>query len=371
MRKGFASRVALKSKLHPIESAMRILPLFTLVATVVGFAFSARSQTSTIQNQLDKILRNANFNGSALVSSNDKTLLAAGYGLANHEAGVKNARSTQHRIGSITKQFTAMAILILEEQGKLNTQSRVGAYLDDVPDTWRALTLHQLLTHTSGLEHSWQVRTFAQNGGKSKSLDETLNLFFDLPLKFEPGTQFHYSGVGYFLLAKIIETQAGQIYDAFLREHIFEPLEMKNTGCDRSDRILSDASKGYQVNPRGKRRIAPEFHMALLTGGGNLYSTVQDMQRWDKALREQKLIPQEAYQRMYQIEQRNYAYGWTVREQQDERWIFHGGGVPGHTAFFLRNPEKSLCVVLLSNHRSPKVKPLAFRLAKAVLNQTN
>ncbi len=349
---------------------MKPLPLLILI-TSIGIPISAHSQTTNIQHQLDEILRDTNFNGSALVSFNDECLLSKGYGFANHEAGLENKPTTQHRIGSITKQFTAMAILILEQQGKLQTKSKVGDYLDAVPQTWQALTLHQLLTHTSGLTHSWKVPSFARNGGKKKSLDETLQLFFELPLSFEPGTQFQYSGVGYFLLAKIIETRSGQPYEAFLRQQIFEPLGMNETGCDHLGRSPDDASTGYQISQDGNRRHAPEFYMPLLTGGGNLYSTVEDLHRWDKALRDQKLVSPDAYRRLYQTELRNYAYGWTVREQGGERWISHGGGVPGHTSFLLRNPAKNLCVILVSNHRGPKIRPLAFRLANAVLDHTN
>ena len=349
---------------------MKATPFLTLLISV-WLTIAGQTQAQSLKSQLEEIVRSSGFKGSVLVSHADRTLLAVGYGLADHEKGIKNSASTQHRIGSVTKQFTAMAMLILEEQGKLKTQAKVGDYLKGVPKTWQALTLHQLLTHTSGLTHSWAVPAFARNGSKPKTLDETLALFFELPLKFEPGTDYQYSGVGYFLLAKIIESQSGQSYDAFLRQHIFEPLGMNNTGCDHPDRPQGEASRGYQINPRGNRRSAPGFYMPLLTGGGNLYSTVEDMQRWDKALREQKLISKESYDRMYTTERSNYAYGWKVRTQKGERWISHGGGVPGHSSFILRNPDKDLCVVIMSNNRAKRGRPIPFRLANAVLDQTN
>lgn len=341
-----------------------ITVLATIWLTIVG-----QTQTQSLKSQLEEIIRNSDFKGSVLVSHADQTLLAAGYGLANHEKAIENTSTTQHRIGSVTKQFTAMAILILEEQGKLKTQAKVGDYLTEVPRIWQALTLHQLLTHTSGLTHSWSVPAFARNGSKARTLDDTLALFFDLPLKFEPGTDFQYSGVGYFLLAKLIETQSGQSYEAFLSDQIFEPLGMNDTGCDHPERPQDKASHGYQINPRGNQRPAPVFYMPLLKGGGNLYSAVEDMHRWDKALREQKLISRESYDRMYTAELRNYSYGWTVRRQKGERWISHGGGVPGHSSFILRNPDKDLCVVIMSNHRGKRGQQIPFRLANAVLDQ--
>ncbi len=331
-------------------------------------ALPIQGQSQGIKDRLQETIRHSKFNGSVLVSHEGNVLLSAGYGFANHEERLANTPSTQHRIGSITKQFTAMAILMLEEQGKLDTQAEVGSYLKSVPNTWKKLTIHQLLTHTSGLTHSWSVPAFARNGSKPRSLDETLKLFYDLPLKFEPGTSFQYSGVGYFLLAKIIESQSNQSYAAFLQEHVFKPLGMKNTGCDHPDHRPDKASTGYRVNPRGDRRPAPRFYMPLLTGGGNLYSTVEDMNRWDQALTEHKLISKESYHRMYQTERRNYAYGWTVRKQGGERWIHHGGGVPGHRSFFLRNPARNLCVILMSNHQTKGGQLSAFRLAKMVLD---
>ena len=346
---------------------MKAMPFVTVLATV-WLTTVGQTQPQSLKSQLEEIIQSSGFNGSVLVSHADQTLLAAGYGLADHEKAIENTSSTEHRIGSVTKQFTAMAILILEEQGKLKTQAKVGEYLTEVPRVWQTLTLHQLLTHTSGLTHSWSVPTFARNGSRARTLDETLALFFDLPLEFEPGTDYQYSGVGYFLLAKLIETQSGQSYDSFLRQQIFEPLEMNTTGCDHPKRSQGKASRGYQINPRGKRRVAPEFYMPLLTGGGNLYSSVEDMHRWDKALREQKLISRESYERMYTAERRNYAYGWTVRRQKGERWISHGGGVPGHSSFILRNPDKDLCVVIMSNHRGERGQRIPFQLANAVLD---
>lgn len=349
---------------------MKTLTFLTLFSAS-WFALTGQTQSTSLQQQLETIVLDSNLNGSVLVSYQGETHLKSGYGYANHQKNIRNTPSTEHRIGSITKQFTAMAILILEEQKKLTTQAKVGDYLREVPKTWQSLTLHQLLTHTSGLIHSWSAPAFSQNGIKRKTLDETLELFYDHPLTFDPGEGFLYSGVGYFLLAKVIESVSGQSYEVFLRNQIFRPLDMNHTGCDHPDRQLEDASTGYQTNRQGNRRVAPDFYMPLLTGGGNLFSTVQDLEKWHHALQEQKLVSKASYRKLYQTERRNYAYGWTVRTLNGERWVYHGGGVPGHSSFILRNPDKQLCVVIMSNHRTARMQATAMKLARAVLNQSD
>jgi CubicO group peptidase (beta-lactamase class C family) len=337
------------------------------VVLLQGLAAAPHLHAQSLPDRLDTILEQADLGGSVIVTRGGATLLSAGYGMANREHAVPNTPETKFRIGSITKQFTAMAILILQDRGKIHVEDRVGDHLTTVPDTWQELTIHQLLTHTSGIMHSWALPGFAETMSVPTTLDETLKRFFDQPLVFEPGTGFQYSGVGYFLLAKIIEEVSGKRYEDFLNEEIFTPLNMLDTGADRPDVVLEGRASGYGRNEDGIVQNAPAIFMPLLTGGGNLYSTVEDLARWDRALSAHTLISEEAYAAMYRPERERYGYGWRVGELDGRRSISHSGGVPGFNAFILRLPDQDICVVVLTNLQPGGAGRLGQTLAREVL----
>lgn len=192
------------------------------LAFVVGWLIVTPSLAASqdLDRYLTGLHEEGQFSGSVSVTKNDEVLLSKGYGLADVEQDVANTPRTRFQIGSITKQFTAMAVLILQEQGKLRVSDTVGEYLTDVPAIWRPLTVHQLLTRTSGIMHSWALPGFAETMAVPATLDEVLRRFHDQPLLFAPGEDFQYSGVGYFLLAKLIEAVTSEPYATFLREAV-------------------------------------------------------------------------------------------------------------------------------------------------------
>ncbi len=263
----------------------------------------------------------------------------------------------------MTKQFTAMGIMILQEQGKLAVEDPLFRHLADMPEIWRSITIHQLLTHTSGIMHSWALPGFAETMGEPRTVQETIDRFRDQPLLFEPGEEFSYSGVGYFLLASVIEEVTERSYEQFLRSHIFEPIEMHDTGADQPGLDSSGRALGYYQN-----RPSPPIHMPILTGGGNLFSTVEDMLRWDQALSQGRLLSTEGYQAMLRPERNDYAYGWFVRTVDGRTQLSHGGGVPGFTAYIVRYPAEGLCVVVL-NSGSAGVGAVAMAIARELLSQ--
>jgi CubicO group peptidase (beta-lactamase class C family) len=309
----------------------------------------------------------ADFSGSVMVTKDGVSLLSSGYGMANLELGVPNSPSTKFRIGSITKQFTAMGILILQDQGRLKVEDRIGDHVPDVPESWRNLTIHQLLTHTSGIMHSWDLPGFAETMMIPAGLDGTLARFHDRALLFEPGTQFQYSGVGYFLLAKVIEVVSNREYAEFLREEIFLPLGMHDTGADRPDDLLDQRASGYVQDEHGQIHNAPHIYVPILTGGGNLYSTVEDLARWDRALSARRLSSEDAYESLDRPELNDYAYGWRVGEWEGHWAVRHSGGLPGFNAFILRIPDEDLCIVVLSNSVPGRARQIGQALAAIVL----
>jgi CubicO group peptidase (beta-lactamase class C family) len=259
-----------------------------------------------------------------------------------------------------------MAILILQERGKLNISDPMRNHYPAAPEAWKEITIHHLLTHTSGIMHSWNLPGWRETMMVPASLDEVLNRFHDKPLLSTPGEKFHYSGVGYFALARIIENLSGKSYEEFLRSEIFEPIGMKDTGADRADLLLDNRASGYVRGENGLRN-SPWIHMRILTGGGNLYSTVEDLARWDQALRNRKFIPQYAYKAMYKPNLNNYAYGWSVKQWDGYKTISHGGGVPGFSAFILRIPDEALCIVVTSNVTPTPAQRIANALAAIAL----
>lgn len=320
-----------------------------------------------IQNELTELIDDAGFVGAAAVTRGESTVLTRAFGMANLEHGIPNTPQTKFRIGSITKQFTAAGILILQDRGLLTVSDSVGQLVPGAPELWRGITVHQLLTHTSGIMHSWPLPGFRQTMAVPTTLDETLERFRDEPLLFAPGSDYTYSGTGYFLLAKIIESVSGQPYDEFMQDAIFTPLQMNDTGSDRPDTVLPNRADGYVRADDGEIRNAPDLFTPLLTGGGNLYSTVGDMVTWHRALARHALISEAGYSQMYQPDRSQYAYGWRIGKMDGRTTISHSGSVPGFNAFILRLPEEDLCVVLLANHTTAGLGALAQSLASVAL----
>ncbi|MGE0556315.1 MAG: serine hydrolase domain-containing protein [Gemmatimonadales bacterium] len=341
--------------------AKGIVACLTLVASVGPLA----AQSSA--DRLGQVLERADFSGAVLVSKGGEVVFEAGKGMADRAAGRRNTPETQFRIGSVTKQFTAMAVLILQDRGRLDVKDPVGRHVPGLPEAWRRLTIHQLLTHTSGLMHSWALPGFRETMARPTTLDQTLARFFEQPLLFEPGSGFQYSGVGYFLLAKLIEQVSGQSYGAFLRAEVFEPLGMKDTGADDPSRPPPRLAQGYDRDQDGSIREAAEIYVPLLAGGGDLHSTVGDLARWDRALASRLLVSERAYAAIYRPERESYAYGWRVGQVEQHEALSHSGGLPGFSAYNLRLPADGIDVIVLSNHSAGSVQQVALELAKVML----
>jgi len=200
------------------------------------------------------------------------------------------------------------------------------------------------------------------------TLDATPERFFDQPLVFRPGTGFRYSGTGYFLLARIVEEGSGQPYEAFLEAEIFSPFGMRDSGVDLPGPILTNRASGYVKADDGTLSNAPDIFLSILTGGGNLYSTVGNLARWDRGLSAHSLISKEAYAALYRPERQSYGYRWRIGELGGHETLTHGGGLPGFNAFILRVPAAELCVVVLTNLTPGQAAPVAQALAGAALD---
>ncbi len=342
-----------------------------LLALVVCLPTCARSDeiADRLSSYLDSLAKSSDFTGSVLVAKDGKVLLAKGYGLANAEHEIANSPETKFRLGSITKQFTATAILILQDQGKLAVEDLISKYLVDTPKAWEKVTIHHLLTHTSGIHSYTEDPVYGLSMSKSETVYSMISRFKDKPLDFEPGSKFHYSNSGYFLLGAIIDKASGKSYEKFLKQSIFEPLDMKDTGYDRYATVLAKRASGYER--RGDALVnASYLDMNQPYAAGSLYSTVGDMFKWDQALKAGKPLSKEGMTAMFKPFKDNYAYGWMVDERNGHSRVGHGGGINGFVTDFVRFPADDVCLVVLCNVLPANPGQVTSDLAAIVFGET-
>ncbi|QRK09409.1 serine hydrolase [Archangium violaceum] len=326
-----------------------------LVFALVGSTADAATRQQDIDRLVTKYHQLRQFNGALLVADEKGVILEKGYGQANFEWKVPNTPDTKFRIGSVTKQFTAMLILQLVAEGKLALDDKLTKHLPDYrKDTGDRVTIAQLLNHTSGIP-SYTTPAFFQNDSRDPyTVADFVKKFASGDLEFEPGTKWSYNNSGYFLLGAIIEKVTGVTYAQALRQRLFEPLGMKSTGYDVSMEVLPKRASGHQLTPNGYVN-APYLDMSLPYAAGSLYSTVKDLYLWDRALHQHKLLPAPLEQQMFTPGLEQYAYGWWVKPlklndgKTEVVTVGHSGGINGFNALLIRVPERKELVVVLDN----------------------
>ncbi|WP_343615556.1 serine hydrolase [Flavobacterium sp.] len=324
------------------------------------FTVSAQDKAQKIEQLLSKYNEYGQFNGSALVAENGKVIFKKGFGSANMEWNIPNQPDTKFRLGSITKQFTALLIVKLAEEGKIKLDAPVTTYVPDYPkENGDKITIHHLLTHTSGIPNYTNAPNFLKEKARNPYTPaDFVKTFSSLPLDFKPGEKFNYSNSGYFLLGYIIEKITGKTYEQYLQETIFTPLKMVNSGFDHSDVILKNRAAGYEKN--GKKIVnAAYLDMSIPYAAGSLYSTVEDLYLWDQALYTNKLLSEKSMESLFKPYikawgDESYGYGWSVEDINNGdkgklKIIEHGGGINGFNTIISRIPADKNLVVLLNN----------------------
>lgn len=302
--------------------------------------------------RLDQIVQSyaddQRFTGAVLVAQGDKVLLNKGYGAANREWAIPNGPDTRFRIASLTKQFTAAAILVLADRGKLNIDEKVSSYLPDTPAAWKDITIFHLLTHTSGIPDFTHFPNFDEIQVVPTTAAKTIASFRDKPLEFTPGERFNYSSSGYVLLGYLIEKISGQSYERFLQDAIFTPLGMKDSGCDQNSMVLAHRADGYTKTEEGIEH-AEYTHMSLPYSAGALYSTSQDLLRWQRALYGGKFLSPLSLKRMTTAYKGNYGLGLDVLSKAGVQEISHDGHIQGFRSFMGHYPASNVDVIILGN----------------------
>ncbi len=319
----------------------------------------AQEKTQKIDELLSKYAEFGQFNGTALVAENGKVIFKKGYGLANFEWEIPNQTDTKFRIGSISKQFTALLIVKLAEEGKLKLDAPISTYLSNYPkETGDKITIQHLLTHSAGIPNYTDDPNFFKEKMRNRyTPEEFVSTFSNLPLEFTPGEKFKYSNSGYFLLGYLIEKVSGKSYEDYLQEVILTPLQMKNTGYDHSQTVLKNRASGY--DKKGKL-IKNTFYidMSIPYSAGSLYSTVEDMFLWDQALYTNKLLSAKGMESLFASHINAwggfYGYGWAMREVANAdgsklKLIEHGGSINGFHSNISRIPADKSVIILLNN----------------------
>lgn len=349
-------------KTRAVLSALLLLSVL-IAATEVAAKDAKGTAKSTVNNalqtELDKIFNDIFAadapGGAVIVTRGGETLLRAGYGMADLEHGIPIEPDMVFRLGSITKQFTAVGIMMLAEEGKLSVDDDITQHLPGYPAPKTRVTIEHLLTHTSGIPSYTDNAELMAKVHAPYTVDEMLAVFKDQELEFEPGSQWDYNNSGYFLLGAIIEQVAGQSYADFVQQRIFAPLGMKKSYYGDHEQIIPKRARGYHRDEDGYIN-APYLSMSIPYAAGSLLSTVDDLVLWNAALNSDRLLPQKVLQRMwseYKLtngDGTGYGYGWAVGENNGSPVIHHAGGIHGFSTMGIRLPEQDVYVAVLSNN---------------------
>lgn len=305
---------------------------------------------------------------SVAVVRDGKVVLARGYGVANAELGVPAAADTVYQLASVTKPFTATAVMLLVEDGKLGLDDRLTALIPDLPTAWGEVTVRHLLSHTSGIKNLTARKDFAESIRRDFAPRELAGSVASEPLEFAPGTKWDYSNTNYILLGMIIEQVGGRPYGEFMAGRIFGPLGMARTRANDLHAVIPGRAQGYTWD--GKELRIGEYHSASQPfAAGMLVSTVADLARWDAALDAGTLLPRPRLDQMWTParlsggEAAGYGLGWEVGAANGHRTISHGGGIPGFSTQFSRFPDDRLTVIVLANSDAGQASELARGIA--------
>ncbi len=339
-----------------------------LRSAIIALALAAwcpAQDTGRMEEVIQSYVSSKAFMGSVLVARGHDVLLSKGYGWANLEWDIPDSPSTKYRLGSITKQFTAASILLLEERGKLKVEDPVKKYMPDAPAAWDRITIFNLLTHTSGIPNFTNLPEYRKMEPFPSTAVETVAVFRDKPLDFQPGEKWNYSNSGYLLLGYLIEKISGESYEKFVQENIFTPLGMQDSGYDSNSAVIAHRAAGYAPGPKGMVN-AGFINMTVPHAAGGLYSTTGDLLRWEQGLFGGRLLSAASLQKMTTPFKNDYAFGVGVSQQNGRKRISHNGGIEGFNTFLAYYPDDHVTVVVLANLNGSAPDELGTKLGALV-----
>jgi CubicO group peptidase (beta-lactamase class C family) len=305
---------------------------------------AAQASIIRVEQYLQHFVSTQQFMGSVLIAKGDAVLLDKGYGFSDLARRAPNSPKTRFMLASVSKQFTAASILLLEERGKLRLDDPLSKYLPSTPAVWGKITIFNLLTHTSGIPN---YTSFPEAAFSTPTTpDKQIATFINKPLDFSPGQRWSYSNSNYVLLGYLIQRISGESYGAFLRENIFLPLGMRDSGYD--SRRSEALAIGYYT-PGDKPIPAPPIEPSAGFAAGGLYSTTRDLLIWERALFGGRVISSSSLKKMTTPFKNGYALGLIVDKANGPISIWHGGFILGAYTRLVYYPQVELTVVVLSN----------------------
>jgi CubicO group peptidase (beta-lactamase class C family) len=349
---------------------MRTRSILLLLLLVLCSTHSLQAQdrrAAKLKRYLRAAAQLGQVNGSVLVAENGKILVDSGYGFANMELGVRNTPLTRFRVASVTKQFSAMAAVMLAHDGKLRLSDPISKYLDSLPADWDRITVHDLVRHTSGISDyeewfdGYATQAYSDYMSQEHAAQRIARDARKKPLDFTPGSKFHYSNSAYILLGYVIERASGMKFDDFLQLRIMGPLGMTLSSQDRSEEQILNRAQGYRLRPgaaprnlwkgltRGDWLNAYYQLMEPPQADAGLITTTRDLYKWDQALYTEKLVPRMLLDSIFTPGLGDYGYGWFINKGPDGVTNEHSGGLPGFTCYIMRIPEHHRTIIFLTN----------------------
>jgi D-alanyl-D-alanine carboxypeptidase len=319
---------------------------------LLTFVASLAASADSIDDYIRAEMKRQGVPGLSLgVVKDGQVVKAEGYGFSNLEHQVPATRKTVYQSGSVGKQFSAMAAMLLKEEGKLKLDDPVSMFLPGTPDSWKPITVRHLLTHTSGIPEYTRLMDLTKNYTE----EELLTKACSLPLEFKPGEKWSYSNTGYAVLGFLMSKAAGKFYGDYMKEKIFKPLGMETARIINEADIIPNRAAGYQysfMKLKNQSWVAPTLNT---TADGSLYLTIDDMIKWDAALAAGKLVSKESYDLMWTPvktpdgKENKYGFGWMIEKSKGKRRLHHGGSWQGFTTYIDRRPEDKITVIVLTN----------------------
>lgn len=316
---------------------------------------SIRTSDKEIQSMLiqymDKYSESLKFSGTVLIGKGNDILLDRGYGMADYDNNIPNTPHTVFEIASLTKQFTATAILMLQEKNLLSVQDLLSKYIPEYPNGDK-IKIHNLLSHTSGIPDYFKSFESIENVKQSYTPEELIKLFENKQLDFDTGTSYEYSNSNYILLGYIIEKVSKMKYEDYIEKNILKPLNLKETGVLSKPDTIKDKAVGYKTISKNFNIYTRSIDIdgSIPYSAGEICSTVEDLYTWENALYSGKLINKESLNEMFTPNLNNYGYGWVInKDDKGNKIIQHTGSLPGYSSIIVRNIDKKYLIIILSN----------------------
>lgn len=336
-----------------------------LLVLLLSVTIYSQDKQAKIDELVRKYYELGQFNGAVLAAEDGNIIYIRGFGYADMENKIPNKADTKFRLASVSKQFTAALIMQLVEKGKISLEGKLIEYLPYYrKDIGEKITIHQVLSHTAGISNYTDSRKFMEDEVNNKVTPKDFVLkYCSEDLIFEPGTKWAYSNSGYFILGLVIEEVTGKTYEEVLHENIFTPLGMTNSGYEHSDKTYENKAKGY-VNNLNDFQPAKFLDMSIPFSAGSLFSTVEDMYKWDRALYTEKVLTNASKEKMFTPVLNNYGYGWQIIEQQlgDKKLnvITHSGGIFGFNSLETRLVDDNKFIMVLNNFENGNLNQLTM-----------